>query len=216
MATATKPVKNTAPAAGQSAALTPGQKAAATKAAQKKATEEVKKPAAAAPTAAAKKAPLKSVPKAAAPAPAPAAAKTPAKPAAKTPAKAKAAEPEVPAETEATEVVTMGRKELAESLRLALKEYGYGMSEKMALQVVKTYEEVVVAALSQQVEINMPGFGKFATREVPEREARNPQSGEAMTVGAHRKVVFKVGRTLKDAVNGLLAEEVEVEEAAAA
>jgi DNA-binding protein HU-beta len=42
----------------------------------------------------------------------------------------------------------------------------------------------------------------FEVAERPEREGRNPQTGEAIKIAASRAVKFKPGKGLKDAVNG--------------
>ena len=48
--------------------------------------------------------------------------------------------------------------------------------------------------------VSFTGFGTFGVKDVPEREARNPQTGESMMIPAHRSPYFKAGKTLKDAV----------------
>ncbi|WP_449263660.1 HU family DNA-binding protein [Escherichia coli] len=44
----------------------------------------------------------------------------------------------------------------------------------------------------------MPGFGKFAVKDRPERQGRNPATGEAMTIAASKKVSFTAAKGLKD------------------
>jgi DNA-binding protein HU-beta len=51
-------------------------------------------------------------------------------------------------------------------------------------------------------EVSLAGFGKFKVQNKPERTARNPRTGESMTVAATRKVVFQPAKALKDAVAG--------------
>lgn len=53
--------------------------------------------------------------------------------------------------------------------------------------------------LGQEVDIN--GFGRFSVTERDEREARNPRTGESITVPAKKSVKFKPSKTLKDVVN---------------
>lgn len=49
--------------------------------------------------------------------------------------------------------------------------------------------------------VTFPGFGTFSSTDRPEREGRNPSTGKAMTIAASTAVKFKVGATLKAAVN---------------
>jgi DNA-binding protein HU-alpha len=45
------------------------------------------------------------------------------------------------------------------------------------------------------------GFGSFVQKHRPERQGKNPQTGEAITIKASNSVGFKPGKALKDAVN---------------
>ncbi len=49
--------------------------------------------------------------------------------------------------------------------------------------------------------ISLIGFGKFEVKNRPERQGRNPSTGEAMTIKAANVVSFKAGKGLKDSVN---------------
>ncbi|MCC5999339.1 MAG: HU family DNA-binding protein [Pararhodobacter sp.] len=50
--------------------------------------------------------------------------------------------------------------------------------------------------------ITLPGIGKIACRARPERQVRNPQTGETMTKPADRAVKVTIAKALKDSVNG--------------
>ena len=45
------------------------------------------------------------------------------------------------------------------------------------------------------------GFGTFSLTERGERQGRNPQTGEEITIKASKSVTFKAGKALKEAVN---------------
>ena len=45
------------------------------------------------------------------------------------------------------------------------------------------------------------GFGTFEVSERPEREGRNPQTGETMKIAASKAPKFKAGKALKDIIN---------------
>lgn len=70
----------------------------------------------------------------------------------------------------------------------------------------KTYVDAVFTAIGDAAakgdEISINGFGKFATKQTPEREGRNPATGEPMTIKAATKISFKAAKALKDKVNG--------------
>ena len=49
-------------------------------------------------------------------------------------------------------------------------------------------------------EVAVMGFGTFSAPQRAERQGRNPKTGEAVTIAAHRVVKFKAGKGLRDAV----------------
>ena len=49
--------------------------------------------------------------------------------------------------------------------------------------------------------MQLVGFGTFEVSERPERDGRNPRTGETMKIAASRMPKFKVGKALKDRVN---------------
>ena len=89
----------------------------------------------------------------------------------------------------------MNKSELAE--RLA----GWaGMSKAAAKDAVDGVFEVIGEALANGDEARILGFGTFGTRNRPARTARNPRTGETLSIAASTVPVFKAGKTLKDAV----------------
>jgi len=50
--------------------------------------------------------------------------------------------------------------------------------------------------------VTLPGLGKVACRARPERQGRNPATGETMTKPADKTVKFAIAKVLKDLVNG--------------
>jgi DNA-binding protein HU-beta len=61
--------------------------------------------------------------------------------------------------------------------------------------------QIAISALSDGSEISLVGFGNFSVSKVAARAGRNPSTGEAIEISARNQVKFKVGKTLKDAVN---------------
>ena len=50
-------------------------------------------------------------------------------------------------------------------------------------------------------EVRITGFGTFGTGSRPARTGRNSRIGEAVAISASTSPAFKVGKTLRDAVN---------------
>ena len=48
--------------------------------------------------------------------------------------------------------------------------------------------------------VTIPGFGSFSVHDRPAREARNPATGEKISVPERRYPTFKAGKTLKDKI----------------
>ena len=76
-----------------------------------------------------------------------------------------------------------------------------GLTKKDVEHALKTAGDVVGAALIEEGEAVLPGLGKLVTQQKDAREARNPKTGEAIPVPAHKAVKFRPAKTLKDAVN---------------
>jgi len=69
--------------------------------------------------------------------------------------------------------------------------------------IEKIYEiifSVLAATLDAGESFSVRDFGTFSVVDVKERQGVNPQTGEKMTIPAHKKVKFKASKTLSDAV----------------
>ena len=67
----------------------------------------------------------------------------------------------------------------------------------------KAVDAVLSSLLESMVageDVTFIGFGTFGVKDVAEREARNPQTGETIKIAAHRSPFFKAGKALKEAV----------------
>lgn len=56
-------------------------------------------------------------------------------------------------------------------------------------------------SLIEEDRVQLTGFGSFLVRERPERQARDPQTGEEIMVPSRKVPAFKPGKTLKTAVD---------------
>lgn len=90
----------------------------------------------------------------------------------------------------------MNKQQLVESVMAKTE-----LSKKAAENFVNAFVETVSDALAEGDKVQLIGFGTFETRERGAREARNPQTGETLTIDAKRVPAFKAGKALKDAIN---------------
>lgn len=77
-----------------------------------------------------------------------------------------------------------------------------GISKPQATAAVNAVFEAIQDALKSGDAVTLIGFGTFDVRERAERSARNPRSGEPITIPASRVPHFKAGKALRGAVAG--------------
>jgi len=63
----------------------------------------------------------------------------------------------------------------------------HSLSKTQAQAIVDSMLKAIMSAAANGEEISLPGFGKFKVKETPEREGRNPTSGEKIKIAASRK-----------------------------
>ena len=68
--------------------------------------------------------------------------------------------------------------------------------------VVNTILEEITSTLVDGGRVELRGFGAFSVREREARTARNPRTGEQVQVDAKRVPFFKMGKDLKERING--------------
>ena len=74
-----------------------------------------------------------------------------------------------------------------------------GLSHKQAGAAVNAIISSIEDELRSGQEVAFSGFGKFHVAERPARKARNPQTGETMTISATRVPRFTAGKALRKA-----------------
>ncbi len=77
------------------------------------------------------------------------------------------------------------------------------LTRKESELVVNIVFDSIADALKSGEKVEIRGFGSFTVREREAREARNPKSGELVTIPAKRTPFFKTGKDLKERVNTL-------------
>lgn len=76
-----------------------------------------------------------------------------------------------------------------------------GTDKKMATAALDAVAALVTREVAAGGAITLPGLGKMACRARPERQVRNPATGETMTKAADKQVKFTIAKALKDSVN---------------
>ncbi|MBI1894453.1 MAG: integration host factor subunit beta [Candidatus Rokubacteria bacterium] len=76
------------------------------------------------------------------------------------------------------------------------------LTKKETELIVNTIFDNVSAALAQGDKVELRGFGSFRVRKRNPRKGRNPKTGTSVSVPEKRVPFFKVGKRLKELVNG--------------
>lgn len=91
----------------------------------------------------------------------------------------------------------MNNSDLAEKLATE-----HGVTNSDARKLVDAVFAAIADAAAQGEEVSLNGFGKFKVKASPEREGRNPGTGEAITIKASNKLTFAPAKAVKDKLNG--------------
>ncbi len=91
----------------------------------------------------------------------------------------------------------MTKSELIERLSYNAGE----LNKREAEVVVNTIFDSIGDALVDGDRVEIRGFGSFTVREREAREARNPKSGEVVSIPAKKTPFFKTGKELRARVN---------------
>lgn len=77
---------------------------------------------------------------------------------------------------------------------------GTGLDVRKAGELTDLIVGALAAALAAGDAVEFRGFGSFEVRERKAYKARNPQTGETLTVPPRRRIIFRPGRELKTAL----------------
>ena len=75
-----------------------------------------------------------------------------------------------------------------------------GTTKVQAEQVVDTVIDSIVKSLKKGDEVSIAGLGIFSVKKRAARQARNPRTGESISVPAMNVPKFRAAKALKDAV----------------
>lgn len=81
-----------------------------------------------------------------------------------------------------------------------------GLSLKVAELVVNTIFDSMAEAMKRGERIEIRGFGSFVVKNYESYEGRNPKTGAKIHVPPKRSPFFKVGKELREKVNGGIEE----------
>jgi integration host factor beta subunit len=75
------------------------------------------------------------------------------------------------------------------------------LTRKESEMVVNIIFDSMGEALKKGEKVEIRGFGSFTVRERGAREARNPKSGEIVSIPAKKTPFFKTGKELRERVD---------------
>ena len=73
-----------------------------------------------------------------------------------------------------------------------------GLTKTKAKEVLDAHAELLISELQTSGSVQLSGIGKLKLGERPERQGRNPSTGEAITIKAGKTVKFAGGKKFKD------------------
>jgi DNA-binding protein HU-beta len=73
-----------------------------------------------------------------------------------------------------------------------------GIPKTHVAMVYDSIFEISGEMLAEGDKVSVPNFGTFMLSERPERQGRNPATGEPITIRASKSVRFKVSKNLKE------------------
>lgn len=93
-------------------------------------------------------------------------------------------------------------KPLTKTQLVAAVAAAMGSDKKTAAAALDAIAAVVTKEVAAGGAVTLPGVGKVSCRARPERQVRNPATGETITKAADKQVKVAVAKALKDSVNG--------------
>ena len=93
-------------------------------------------------------------------------------------------------------------KPMTKTQLLAALADAMGSDKKTAGAALDAIAAVITREVTNGGAVTLPGLGKIVCRERPERQVRNPATGETVTKAADKQVKFAIAKSLKDSVNG--------------
>ncbi len=95
----------------------------------------------------------------------------------------------------------MSTKPMTKTQLVATLSEEMGADKKTATAALDAIAAIITREVAAGGAVTLPGLGKVVCRERPERQVRNPATGETMTKPADKQVKFTIAKALKDSVN---------------
>ena len=92
-------------------------------------------------------------------------------------------------------------KPMTKTQLLAALADAMGADKKTAGAALDAIAAVVAREVAAGGAVTLPGLGKMVCKARPERQVRNPATGEQVTKAADKQVKFAIAKSLKDSVN---------------
>lgn len=83
-----------------------------------------------------------------------------------------------------------------------------GLTQVETKTIIECFLDSLIKGLIQGNNVEIRGFGRFKLKERKERTARNPRTGETVTVVAGTKPVFEASRELINSLNNVISAEI--------
>ena len=96
----------------------------------------------------------------------------------------------------------MANKPMTKTQLVAALAEEMGADKKTAGAALDAIAGIITKEVAGGGAVTIPGVGKIYCRERPERQVRNPATGESFTKEADKVVKVTVAKALKDSVNG--------------
>jgi DNA-binding protein HU-beta len=74
------------------------------------------------------------------------------------------------------------------------------ITQKFAKELLATLESTIKTSLESGTKFTVAGV-TFNVKDIEARTGRNPSTGESIEIPAHKRVVVKATKSLKDSVN---------------
>lgn len=74
------------------------------------------------------------------------------------------------------------------------------VTKAAAERALGAFLDAIVSSLKKDEPVVLVNFGTFVVRQTAERKGRNPQTGAEIKIKAAKRVGFKAGKALKEAV----------------
>ena len=75
-----------------------------------------------------------------------------------------------------------------------------GLPASQIATIINSAIDIIKKKVADGEKVRITDFGTFVANNRAERNGRNPQTGESITIAAHKSPHFKAGKAFKEAV----------------